>query len=1331
MRSPKSSLRILVTGIVALAGLWLAAPHIKRHFAPFHKTTEAGAPLEKIPPDGHLVRRHQAIDPSTLPANTVWTFHDGNNARTYAVALDELYVPAGPGMQRMHSLSPQRDLAGLLAAARRLAAQTGTQPQLVLYPLSGPHDEFSRRIVTMKVHIEAGDLPAVETAAASLGLHAWQTPRYAPGHAIAEVTGDPAEPLRAAAFLASLPGVTSATPLLAHQQAKRTLSQPTDTLFSQQWHLKNTGQQNGTAGVDINVTPVWPTLDGTGVSIGIVDNGLQITHPDLATNVASTGNHNWNDGNPSDPSPNVTTDYHGTSVAGLAAARDNGIGVVGVAPEATLYGLRLIALPETDQDDADAMAWKNDVIQIKNNSWGPPDGYPWILGDAGPLWQSAVKDGTATGRGGLGTIYVFASGNGKADGDQGTKDGYAGNVNVVPVGAITNKGVSAYFSEGGPHLVACAPGDSSTSGLVTTDLVGTNGYNDGHTSSELSDANYTEDFNGTSAAAPIVSGVIALMLEANPHLGWRDVKEILLRSSTQLQPTDVGWVTRDGGQPSLPKIKQHPFYGGGLVNAQAATALASTWTNLGAETILTASSSATQTIPDAGAAVIIPFDLSTGSTLRVENVELTVNITHSYRGDLEIKLTSPDGTVSTFVSQTFYDDGSDYPNWTFTSVRHWGVPSKGTWLLSIRDAAKGYTGQFVSATLKVHGVVIAPPTIALDPTGSVAALGSSVSLTAAGSGENLTYQWSKNGSPVLGATNATLTLPNITLAQAGTYTCTIANAAGGATTGSAEVVVYNATAQSPAVNPGSIFSTSLVAAGNITSFQWFRNGSPLADSSHITGSMTGALVVKSVTTADNGAYTLQAMYGGNPLPTGAITLTVRTPPSVSAPSTFETRLGATVLIPLVSDYGAYTYRYVGLPKGLTYNSLTGAINGRTTATGTFPLVLTATDAFGNVTILSIGLTIEPLPAALVGSFTGTIDRDPSINQNIGGQITFTTTTGGQLTGRVSIGTTSYSFTGALDGAAGDHATASVTIPRKGLSPLHLELDIPLDDTAVNGTLNSTVALIAWHNPWSKTSPATAYAGRYTLALETPAGAGWPAGYSTGILSITTAGSATWTLQPADGTAALKGSTTLSADGTLPFFAPIKTPAGSFLGHLTLPPVSMPDASITGGVSWLREETSLTRYANPDGFGPLAMTLHGGRYTAPAAGVLLLGLPNVAGNVNLEFGGTDVDLGSQAAGLASFNATLNNQNKIIIPKAGVDNPAAIKLSVNAGTGQFSGTFALTDPNPAKPGSNVTRTEKFTGVFLLQDELGAGAFVLPALPSSGNGTRSGSVIFIEAP
>lgn len=181
----------------------------------------------------------------------------------------------------------------------------------------------------------------------------------------------------------------------------------TDPLLEQQWHLKARSIEPAGA----NVRVVWPTTKGASVVVGVVDDGLQHTHPDLQPNYSSALSFDFNF-NDSDPSPNTSSDFHGTAVAGVAGARgDNGIGVSGVAPLASLAGLRLIAAPATDAQEASALSYQGDAIHISSNSWGPSDNGTTLEGP-GPLTQSAIQTAITQGRGGKGRIFTWAAGNG-------------------------------------------------------------------------------------------------------------------------------------------------------------------------------------------------------------------------------------------------------------------------------------------------------------------------------------------------------------------------------------------------------------------------------------------------------------------------------------------------------------------------------------------------------------------------------------------------------------------------------------------------------------------------------------------------------------------------------------------------------------------------------------------------------------------------------------------------------------------------------------------------------------------------------------------------------
>ncbi len=439
-----------------------------------------------------------------------------------------------------------------------------------------------------------------------------------------------------------------------------------DPLYGDQWHLKNTGQLGasgpaGKVGEDIDVEPVWTscgtgnTCRGEGVRIAVVDIDLEIAHEDLAANVATGLSYNYLTGS-SDPTsaPTDTVPGHGTAVAGIIAARDlNGLGVRGVAPRANLVGYNYLE-NSTDSNGADAMTRNAADVSVNTNSWAPTPG-TGTLAAAATIWQSAINYGLIYGRSGHGIVYTFAAGNGGDSTQNGgpvdnsNYNGYANNRGVMAVGAVTDQGTKSSYSDRGANLWVSAPGGEycNTHTITTTDRTGAVGENPPAPSTgyvDYANLNYTQCMNGTSSATPMVAGVAALVLQANPNLGWRDVRVILAATARKNDPANVEWAVNGNG------FHINPNYGFGVVDANAAVAYAKTYgANLGPEkTYITPLSSPNLAIPDNNTTgVSNAITVSVSGITQVEFVEITFSAAdHTYSGDLDITLTSPAGTVS-------------------------------------------------------------------------------------------------------------------------------------------------------------------------------------------------------------------------------------------------------------------------------------------------------------------------------------------------------------------------------------------------------------------------------------------------------------------------------------------------------------------------------------------------------------------------------------------------------------------------------------------------------------------------------------------------------------
>ena len=495
---------------------------------------------------------------------------------------------------------------------------------------------------------------------------------------------------------------------------------PSDPLFSLQWHLLNPST-TGTWG--INALDVWQDYTGKGISVSVIDSGVDPNHPDLQNNFdydnqfdAETGQQGTvtlDNGATINSGAPKNGDSHGTGVAGLIAAERNELGVVGVAYDSTIVPINTLNNSLSTPIIANSFAHAAQ-FDVSNNSWGfgglldfdPNFAFFDNFQDA--EWTAVateLEQAVSNGRDGLGTVFVTSASNSRQFGDDVNLHNLKNSRYNITVAATLRTGEIADYSTSGAAITVSAPSsDGASPNLITTDIVGTDGY------SPLGD--YTL-FNGTSGSAPIVSGVTALMLEANPDLGWRDVQEIFVYSALNSDTNSKSWQTNGANNWNGGGLTVSHDFGAGLVDAHGAVRLAETWQtqrNSANEEVVSVSSTDSS-------GLVIPDNDSTGisssvmvdSRLDIDYVELELDIDHDFIGDLEVTLTSPDGTVSKLVNRPgvgeLSDVGSeqDNINFVFGSTQHWGETGKGEWTVTVKDLKTGDLGQLNNYTLHLYG----------------------------------------------------------------------------------------------------------------------------------------------------------------------------------------------------------------------------------------------------------------------------------------------------------------------------------------------------------------------------------------------------------------------------------------------------------------------------------------------------------------------------------------------------------------------------------------------------------------------------------------------------
>ncbi|XP_066585085.1 furin-like protease 1 isoform X3 [Prorops nasuta] len=440
-----------------------------------------------------------------------------------------------------------------------------------------------------------------------------------------------------------------------------------DERWIQMWYL-NRGN-----GLDMNVQGAWAEgITGKNVVVTILDDGLEKDHPDLYKNYDPQASFDVNN-HDEDPMPRydyLDSNRHGTRCAGeVAATANNSICAIGVAYGAGVGGVRMLDGDVTDAVEARSLSLNPQHVDIYSASWGPDDDGKTVDGP-GELATRAFVEGITKGRNGKGSIFVWASGNGGKDSDNCNCDGYTNSIWTLSISSATENGLVPWYSEACSSTLATTYSSGSTGEkqVVTTDL----------------HHHCTSSHTGTSASAPLAAGICALALEANSELTWRDMQHIVVRTAKPANLKAPDWVTNGVG-----RNVSHSF-GYGLMDATAMVHLARKWRTVPEQHRCEVSAPHTgRQIPPRSQLTLQLHVKECSGVNFLEHVQAKVSLMASRRGDLQIHLTSPQGTKSTLLAKRPHDvSKAGFTEWPFMSVHTWGERPHGTWKLEIHNEGR-------------------------------------------------------------------------------------------------------------------------------------------------------------------------------------------------------------------------------------------------------------------------------------------------------------------------------------------------------------------------------------------------------------------------------------------------------------------------------------------------------------------------------------------------------------------------------------------------------------------------------------------------------------------
>ena len=682
--------------------------------------------------------------------------------------------------------------------------------------------------------------------------------------------------------------------------------------------------------------------------------------------------------------------------------------------------------------------------------------------------------------------------------------------------------------------------------------------------------------------------------------------------------------------------------------------------------------------------------------------------------------------------------------------------------------------------------------ISTPPADQFVKTGDPVTLTVVAAGAPpLSYQWLKNNVVLAGQQAATLSITSAKLTDAGSYTVKVsANGVGSVTSTAAHLSVLNAPTTVPSLVVLPTKTTSLAvtlaastATGQSFSYQWFKlpdMTNALTNTSVLSGVNSSKISFSTMNTSDTGTYVCTVTP--HPGSSHMLPLSVSTEVIVlQAPSLLPTVTSATVPLPSGVVSGMFSFNafsslfdtstdkqpssfvITGLAgTGLTYNAKTGIISGRPSKPTTVTLKITAFNGVGSSTTATATLTILAMPVATVGTFVGAIDRQSSLNNNLGGRLDLTATGIGGYTGKVTLGGTVYPITGNLAASVLNATTtptvastviSSVVIHRTGKTSLQLAFAIDVSSAGTyllagsigelptgSTTAINVAAINGWRNVASATTGGTIITtsqvgrmGYHTMVYDPPAGSTdatlLPLGESYLTAAVADPGTVTLAGRLADGVA-MVGSSVMGSAGQVLVYQPLYSAHGSMLGTISIARNTHVVSTGGSGMTWLKQDLTA---ASADrsykrGFGPLSLVLLSGGLYTPPVNAAIMGLTYNAGVNTAQFTFTSGGLDFPVDPKTSFTELCQITNKNIFVMSS-PNAQLVTGLITPATGVFTGTFKTGTP---------LRTATYYGVVVTVPDpnnsantiqVGHGSFTLPSTTATTSAILSGSLSLLR--